>query len=185
MDEKRLWEKLQDANRRDIFGWTSAAMVHEIRNPLTALNTLIQLLPQKRDDDHFIDSFQKLMKREISRLSELTNGLLDLSNFGSEKMAMVDLREILQQVAQLMGPLFNSKNIQLKVKAPKSFFLRGDKTQIECLFINLLQNGLKAVGPGGPCRGFNPAVGPTVLWAGLGQNRSKGQWKGHLQGGYR
>jgi K+-sensing histidine kinase KdpD len=145
LGEKRLWERIQDANRRDIFGWMSAAIVHEIRNPLTALDTLLQLLPRKRGDSLFMDSFQKLMQREIGRLSDLTNDLLDLSNVGLEKMAEVDLREVIQQVAQLMGPLFYSKNIKLRVNVPKSFFLKGNAAQIESLFINLLQNALKAV----------------------------------------
>jgi signal transduction histidine kinase len=145
LGEKRLWEKIQDANRQDIFGWMSAAMVHEIRNPLTALDTLLQLLPRKRGDDLFMDSFQKLMQREISRLSDLTNDLLDLSNVRLEKMAEIDLREVIQQVTQLMGPLFYSKNIKLKVNVPKPLFLKGNEAQIESLFINLLQNALKAV----------------------------------------
>jgi nitrogen-specific signal transduction histidine kinase len=142
---KLLWEKLQTTNRQDIFGWMSAAMVHEIRNPLTALDTIIQLLPQKRGDAFFMDSFQKLMQREISRLSDLTNDFLDFSVGGLEKIALVDLKEIIQQVTQLMGPLFYSKKIRLKVKAPKRLFLSGDKTQIKSLFINLLQNALKAI----------------------------------------
>ncbi len=149
LSQKHLWENLQVLNRQDNLGWMSAAMVHEIRNPLTALDTLIQLLPQKREDPLFMDSFQKLMNREIGRLSSLTNDLLDFSATGNEKMETVDLNEVIQQVAQLMGPLFYSKKIQLRVKASKGAFLKGDESLLKSLIINLLQNGLKAIGSKG------------------------------------
>ena len=142
LGQKHFWENLLVANRQDVFGWMSAAMVHEIRNPLTALNTLIQLLPQKREDSLFMDSFQKIMQKEIGRLSDLTNDFLAA---GHEKMVLIDLKEVIQQVTQLMSPLFHSKKVQLRVKTPKSLFLKGNKIQIESLFINLLQNGIKAV----------------------------------------
>ncbi len=142
---KKLWEKIQATNRQAVFDWMSTAMVHEIRNPLTALETLIQLLPQKREDPFFMDEFQKIMKKEIGRLSDLTNGLLDLSGADPEKMTIVDLKDIIRQIIQLMGPLFFSKKIQLKVKASKNLYLKGNETQLKSLLINLLQNAFKAV----------------------------------------
>ncbi len=145
LEKKYLWEKLQSRNRQDVFGWMSPAMIHEIRNPLTALDTLIQLLPYKRMDDIFMYSFQKLMQREIGRLSDLTNDLLDLSNAGPEKKTMINFKKIIQQVIQLMGPLFQSKKIRLKISALKNFCIKGNEIQIKSLFINLLQNALKAI----------------------------------------
>jgi K+-sensing histidine kinase KdpD len=165
--EKKLWEELENTNREALFGWMSAAMVHEIRNPLTALSTLIQLLPQKRKDEQFMDSFEKLMKREVERLYDLTVDLLHFSKTSTEKMKVIDLQSVIQPVMQLMRPLFNSKKVELKAKPAKSMFLLGNGDQLEGLLINLLQNGMKAAGTQGIVEiaaGFSPRSPQGPNW---------------------
>jgi signal transduction histidine kinase len=92
-----------------------------------------------------MESFQKLMKQEIDRLSDLTLDLLYFSKITPEKSDKIELSGLVRRVGQLLNPLFRSKQVQLRVKARKSLFLKGNKGQLESLVINLLQNSLKAV----------------------------------------
>ena len=49
----------------------SAGLAHEIRNPLVALKTFAQLLPQRHADPEFREEFSDLIDREIGRLESL------------------------------------------------------------------------------------------------------------------
>jgi signal transduction histidine kinase len=149
LEVRRLWKCLERSDRQASVGFMSAAMVHEIRNPLTALGTLVQLLPQKKNDPEFMESFQKLMLREINHLTSLTETFLNFSKLSAEKAEWVDLHQVVGEVIQLLGPLFASKKIQLKSDNTPSLRFRGDKQQIESLIMNLLQNALQSVGGGG------------------------------------
>ncbi|MBV9658239.1 MAG: PAS domain-containing protein, partial [Verrucomicrobia bacterium] len=54
-------------------GDLSAGLAHEIRNPLVALKTFAQLLPQRHSDPEFREEFSDLIEREIGRLDALLN----------------------------------------------------------------------------------------------------------------
>lgn len=149
LEERRLWKHLENADRQASLGFMSAAMVHEIRNPLTALDTLVQLLPRKRKDEQFMDSFQTLMQKEIHRLTKLTETFLDFSKSTLENRGEVDLRRVIERVVQLLGPLFTTKKVQLMVDTTLSHLLEGDEHQLESLVMNLLQNAFRSVGNGG------------------------------------
>jgi two-component system nitrogen regulation sensor histidine kinase GlnL len=147
--ERRLWQHLEAANRQSSLGFRSAAMIHEIRSPLTALSVLVQLLPEKRNDERFMLSIQQLMLREINRLSGITEDFLSFTRPFSKSTARFDLSEVLLQVVRLLGPLFEVKKVRLKVKNTPNLFLKGKEDQMESLILNLLQNALESVGPRG------------------------------------
>ncbi len=149
LEIQRLWECLERSDRQASVGFMSAAMVHEIRNPLTALGTLVQLLPQKKNNPEFMESFQKLMIREINHLTHLTESFLNFSKFNPEKAEWVDSHRLVSQVIQLLGPLFAAKKVELKSAISPNLRFKGDEQQIESLVMNLLQNALQSVKPGG------------------------------------
>ena len=145
LGERALWNGLENANRQNTLGWMSAAVLHEVRNPLTALGAAIQLFPQKRKDDAFLDSFEKLAKKEIGRLIGMTGDLLHFLKADPDHWEKVDLRQATAHVGELVKPLFHSRGVKLKVNALKTPPFRGSPPQIESLLMNLLQNALEAV----------------------------------------
>lgn len=148
-EERRLWEHLECANRQNSLGFMAAAMAHEIRNPLTALNTLVQLLPQKKGDEEFMDSFQKLMKEQIFRLVKLTDTYLNFSKPGGEGSEMMDLRQVIERTARFLEPLFRTKKVQHRIDMAASLMLKGNEHQMESLILNLLQNAFRSASEGG------------------------------------
>ncbi len=149
LEEARLWSELEKANRQSSLGFLSAAMAHEIRNPLTALSTLVQMLPKKRNDDQFMESFQSLMTREIFRLTGLTETFLDFSKLNQEKSKVVHLNHLIDRVTQLLEALFRTRKVQLKSQTSSELLLKGDENQMEILIMNLLQNAFQSVASGG------------------------------------
>ncbi len=149
LEKRRLWAKLESSDRQATLGWVSAAMAHEIRNPLSALNTLVQLLPQKGDDPQFRESFQITVVKEIGRLIRLTDDVLGFLRVDPQEMRKLDFKDLADHTTRLVRPLFASKKVELAVEIENPLFLTGNEGQLECFILNLLQNALNAVGEGG------------------------------------
>jgi signal transduction histidine kinase len=120
-------------------------MVHEIRGPLTALSTLVQLLPKKKGDERFMMSFQQLMVREINRLADMTETFFSFTHPQQKKIALIEFSQVVNQAVELLGPLFEVKRVQLKKKNHLNLFFKCDEQQMESLVLNLLQNALESV----------------------------------------
>ena len=77
-NEESLRQK-QDLLDRAAF-WTdlAASMSHEIRNPLVAIKTFAQLLPERFEDADFRKDFNQIVVREIDRLDKI---ITQINNF--------------------------------------------------------------------------------------------------------
>ena len=166
LETGRLWKALELADRHSAVGFMSLAMAHEIRNPLTAMGALVELLPRKKDNLGFMDDFQKVMNREIIHLTHLTESFLSYSKDGPKKSEPVELHKIVLQVTQLIKPLFAMKESRLGVKNSGNLFVTGDEHQLQCLIMNLLQNALQSAGHGGTVH----------ISTGVPQRKSGGKW---------
>jgi signal transduction histidine kinase len=144
-EERRLWKYLESADQQSSLSFRTAAMVHEIRGPLTALSTLVQLLPEKKGDERFMMSFQQLMVREINRLADMTETFFSFTRPPQKRIALIEFSGVVNQAVELLGPLFEVKKVRLQKKNHPNLFLRGDQQQMESLILNLLQNALESV----------------------------------------
>src|SRR5438876_9958117 len=69
---------LERANRLSSLGTLAAGLAHEIRNPLVAVKTFLDLLPQRLDDAKFLSEFRELSLSELRRVTDLISDLLTL-----------------------------------------------------------------------------------------------------------
>jgi nitrogen-specific signal transduction histidine kinase len=69
--ERKLREREEELERAVFWSDLSTALSHEVRNPLVAINTFAQLLPERYDDPEFRDHFSELVTYEIERLNSI------------------------------------------------------------------------------------------------------------------
>jgi signal transduction histidine kinase len=144
LEERRLWEILERADRQASLGFMSPAVIHEIRGPLTALSTIVQMMPEKKNDETFVKSTQPLMLHQINRISGMADSFFSLDHLGAKRKTRVEFFQVVDQVVRLLSPLFEMKRVQLKVKNSAGLFLKGNESQLESLLLNLLQNALES-----------------------------------------
>src|SRR6476659_9928146 len=89
--EENLRQK-QDLLDRAAF-WTdlAASMSHEIRNPLVAIKTFAQLLPERFDDPGFREEFNVIVVQEIDRLDKIINQINDFAHPPELVMKPIDV----------------------------------------------------------------------------------------------
>ncbi len=133
-----------------------SAVSHELRTPLTSIKGYASILaagklgelpPQAKE------RVEKINKHSDS-LSQLINNLLDISRIESGRVEMkmepLDLKHMLDALADMLAPPMKEKNIEFLVDAPEGLpAVRADKSQLERVFINLIGNAIKFVPAGG------------------------------------
>jgi len=144
-DLKRSKSYIRRADRLASLGTLTAGLAHEIRNPLVAIKTLTQLLPERLDDEEFRDQFLKIAASEVDRISSLVNELLEFARPSDPKLELEDIDTILDGMILLVSTEMKKKQINIiKDYAPNLPSLHIDREQIKQVFLNILLNAIEA-----------------------------------------
>lgn len=148
--ERLLEEKARRSDRLTALGELAAGVAHEMRNPLTTIRGYLQILPQFKDDEGFLQEFSENLIREIDRLTRLTDDLLNMAKPISPERRPAQLSGLVEDVASFLSDKFNSACIQLKRGVDKEGTpVLIDNDRMKQVFINLFVNAIEAIGQDG------------------------------------
>jgi signal transduction histidine kinase len=144
-DLKRSKSYIRRADRLASLGTLTAGLAHEIRNPLVAIKTLTQLLPERLDDEEFRDQFLKIAAGEVDRISSLVNELLEFARPSDPKLELEDIDTILDGMILLVSTEMKKKQINIfKDYSSNLPPIQVDREQIKQVFLNILLNAIEA-----------------------------------------
>ena len=147
---KALEEKLRQADRLAALGTLSAGLAHEIKNPLSAIKTFVQLLPQKIGNPSFMEKFNITVPREIDRINHLVEDLLELTRKRVRPLVDLKVDSLIHQVIDLHGEELKKKRIALQDHLDKATpSVHGDVDTLYRAFSNLIINAIQAMPNGG------------------------------------
>ncbi len=140
-------EALAKSEREGAWRQMAKQVAHEIKNPLTPMKLSIQYLqkaiinnsPQVKE---MTASVARTLIEQIDHLSKIASDFSQFANIGNQRNELFDLHEVLYSLASLYDPMenlsFNWEPVQQKV------MMFADKTQLNRLFTNLMQNAIEA-----------------------------------------
>ena len=136
--------------RREFF----ANLSHELRTPLTAILAYSEtLLGGAMDDCENNTRFVEKLHKHAARMSELISDISDLSAIESGQVKLspgpVRLRSIVCEVIALLEARRTGCNVSFTVSIPDHLFVQADRTRLEQILYNLVDNGVKFNKPGG------------------------------------
>ena len=144
---KVLEEDLKRTDRLALMGTLAAGLAHEIKNPLGGIKGAAQLLRRAAHGDSSVAEFTDIMIREVDRVNQLIEQLLDLSRPVDLELAPVNIHKILDQVLLLEGQSVAATEIQLLKRFDPSLPpVRADRAQLTQVFLNLVKNAFQAMG---------------------------------------
>jgi PAS domain S-box-containing protein len=147
---KALEEKLRQADRLAALGTLSAGLAHEIKNPLSAIKTFVQLLPQKIGNSSFMEKFNITVPREIDRINHLVEDLLELTRRRVRPLVDLKVDSLILQAIDLHGEEFKRKQIIFQDDLNKMISaVHGDAETLYRAFSNLIINAVQAMPNGG------------------------------------
>ena len=147
---KELEREKQRAERLASFGALAAGIAHEIKNPLVAIRTFAELLPERFGDVDFREDFSKVVIKEISRIDDLVGRLRGIAATAPQQIGAVDLRDpINDTLALLRGQLEQTRTAVMRDFQDPAPFVSIDESQLKQLFLNLFLNAIEAMGTEG------------------------------------
>jgi PAS domain S-box-containing protein len=142
--EKRRAERLAS------FGALASGVAHEIKNPLVAIRTFAELLPERFLDTDFREDFAKVVVHEIARIDDLVGRLRGIAATAPRQVGLIDIRIPLRDTLLLLRAQLEQTHTTVRCtfqdEAP---FVAVEEAQLKQLFLNLLLNAIEAMGSGG------------------------------------
>ncbi len=123
-------------------------VVHEIKSPIVASHSLLELIIKGYLGEVNPQIMEKLLRIENrnNEIIERVNSILRISRFhqlDESDLQKIDLNDFLHNLAERFTDFAHSKQIQLSVQEFKSFEINGEKELLELVISNLLSNSIK------------------------------------------
>ncbi|MEN8150024.1 MAG: HAMP domain-containing sensor histidine kinase [Planctomycetota bacterium] len=143
----RYREELVSREKMATLGQFSAAVAHELRNPLSSMRMTLDLLRDevgeagRRDVD--------VLRSEAARLDHSVEELLFYAGEPRYEMRAADLADVARAAARMVGPL--AEHLDVALAGPSSTEtapLTADPNRLRQAAVNLLLNAVNASGPG-------------------------------------
>ena len=157
-------EKLAAAGR------LSAAIAHEINNPLEAITNLVFLIETSPEAPASIRTYAQEALSELSRLTHIARQSL---GFYRELTgpSTFDLNESLEETVNIYGKRLLSRGVEIRRELTPGLTLTAVKGEIRQVFSNLLVNALDALpNKGTLCLETRPMPGDDVLLVRISDN---------------
>jgi signal transduction histidine kinase len=150
LELKRSHALLRRSEKFSFLGNLAARLAHEIKNPMTAISTFIQLLPSKFDDESFRKDFHRIAMEETSRVNNLVTELLDLVKTKESHFEFADLHVLINKMILLISPQSKAKKIEINCQFnPDIGQVWLDSEKMKQVFLNLLSNAIDFTPEGG------------------------------------
>ena len=150
-DLKQSRDQLIQAERLATAGKMSASFAHEIRNPLSSMRMLAQMMMQKPDmsEEKHQQSLRYILE-EIERIDTIVKGLMDFSRPTALNLTQQPLAPVLKAVLDLMEANLTHHQIQLVLDlSPETPKVQFDSDKLKQAFMNVVLNAMEAMPQGG------------------------------------
>lgn len=161
---RQTFEQLLQAERLAALGELSAAVVHEVRNPLGSIKGAVEIIRDALPSDSPRREFAEIASREVDRLDRLVTEFLRFARPPEPATAPADIKEIVQSVASLIEQSGTSQNVRIDCKYANDLpLVTVDSEQIKQVLLNLAINALQVMPDGGDLQFRAARVGETVV----------------------
>jgi signal transduction histidine kinase len=138
---KLLQEKEEQLERATFWNELASSMSHEIRNPLVAIKTFSQLLPERYEDADFRAEFGEQVTAEVDRLSHIIDKISEFANPPKPIYQAMDVRKPIEHAVTRIQSEFDHENLKIHLSSDESpLQVNGDATSLEDCIYHLLMN---------------------------------------------
>ncbi|WP_165998376.1 ATP-binding protein [Bacillus sp. Cs-700] len=146
-----LQKRVIQSEKLSAIGKLGAGFAHEIRNPLTSIIGLTQLmeeLPVQKQREH-----RKIIQSELERLRHLVDQFVMLGKAPASQRKPENLQKIIQETVCLMKSYARAHQVNLHYQTGMSDpIVSIDRFQIKQVLINFIKNAIEAQPDGGNIR---------------------------------
>jgi two-component system C4-dicarboxylate transport sensor histidine kinase DctB len=139
------FDELLVAKKVASVGHLALGLVHEIRNPLSAIQMNMQMIRKKISLDGTLRENFSIAEGEIRRLNRLLKDVLDFARSRPLRLQQAELGEITQRLIRLMNERLEAHRIRTEIRIASPLHLVCDPEQIHQVLLNLVLNATEAM----------------------------------------
>lgn len=147
---KRYESKLHQMDKLSSLGRLAAGVAHEIKNPLTGIKMMSQMLLSDEKYKEHLEEMMNDIHNESLKIEKIVNEMLSFSRQTKFTLEKQSLHSIIDTTLMLVKKPFKEKNVEIKIDYDSLMpWVFVDSRQIEQVFINIFLNALDAMPDGG------------------------------------
>jgi len=153
-ENKRLEERLREAEHLSAVGELSRSIAHEIRNPLNFISLSIDHIrekypPSAHVDAETFDALLSSVKQEIRRLNRLVSDFLDYGKPLKLNIQLTQVDRMLDDVVEIIRAKAAGEGVEIKKQYEFSPEIMVDPELMKTCIMNVLTNAFQAMPEGG------------------------------------
>ena len=138
-------EKLEEVNR--VKDKLFSVVSHDIRAPLTSLQSVLNLVKVKRLDAEEFKEVAEELARQLGKTSEFTSNLLQWAKLQLKgehfETEILNMNQLVSKAMELIEPDIRGKNLSIRNEVESNARVEADENMIMTVVRNLLGNAIK------------------------------------------
>jgi signal transduction histidine kinase len=148
---QRIGDEIEMSRRLSASGRLTRGVAHEVKNPINAIVLHLQLLQNKlAQQEPDTRRHMDIIESEIRRLDRVVQTLVDFTRPRDIHLEEVDMRRLLDDVAQLAAPDTEQHGVIVqRQRATEPLLVKVDLDLMKQALLNVVINGMQAMPRGG------------------------------------
>lgn len=142
---RQLERRASQTDKLIALGTLAAGLAHELRNPLTSIQTFAALLREQTPEPEALKEFGAVVQRDVTRIASIVENVAAFAESNKVTMTTVKLPEVLQTVVEIIRPEAERHGVTLTFKPTMVPHIMGNNSQLLQVFLNLAQNAIQAM----------------------------------------
>ena len=156
-------ESPRSAEGEDYWNFLAGRVAQEIKNPMVAISTFAQLLPQKYDAPQFRADFSDVVQEEVGRINRVVDQLVEFSQEPELRCELTDVNQLVRNVLDTFRGQLRAEGITLNARMDAAPLM----AEVDPIFYaqavhNVIRNGIEATAGGGALEVAVERVGDAV-----------------------
>lgn len=143
---KLLEEEARRSDRVRTIGELSAAIIHDLGNPLAGMSSLIELLKSDQYKEEVKQEVLDVLEEEVKDLNQTVINYLDFVRSSTLKTQQIDVVMLIEHVLGILKHELKENNITIQFsKFKEQILLTVDKNLIKQVLYNILLNSIQSI----------------------------------------
>lgn len=142
--ERATTEAVLRSNRLSVAGQMAAGIAHEVRNPLAAMRSMVQLVRTEiapvADRHRLLDN----VVAEVDRVNRVLSGMMTLGRPTASRDERTDLAAVAAEAVNFCQAYAKQRGQIIQVTVQESLWVQGDPHELRQILVNLLLNACQA-----------------------------------------
>lgn len=164
----QMEDNLHKAERFSLLGTLAAEIAHEIRNPVTIINLLLESVVEATTDNEQASHDLGIIREKLDRIERIVNQTLSMSRDRDPQRERVDINRAISDMLMFMNYKFDKGNVEVRPSLGDDLpAVLADPGHVQQVLLNLIINAQEAMPTGGRLgvrtrRASDPDLGECV-----------------------